>query len=1300
MDTTKQRKLTPNLSPVGAWAFALGTSIGWGSLVVTANTYLAQAGPWGSVLGMVFATVIMLLIARNYSYLMQIFPEAGGAYAYSREVFNHDQGFLTGWFLALTYMAVLWANATSIPLYARNFLGGIFSFGKMYTIFEYDVYAGEVIVTIIAILLSGFLCARFRDAAMWAMTILVCLFTVGIAVVFLAALFLHKGTYSPGYIPDSAALSQIIRIAVISPWAFIGFENISHASEELAFEKTRIFRVFVAAVILTALLYIFITVLSVTAYPDRYDSWLAYIRDLGNLHGLEAFPAFYAASCYLGRAGVGLLMLSLLALVVTSLIGNTTALSRLLYAMGKDEILPARFGTIGPHGAPATAVMAIAVISSFVPLVGRTAIGWIVDVTTIGATLIYAFVSAAALKIAQEREDRIETVTGGIGLAAMIGFGLLNLLPNLVSTSNMERETFFLFIVWSILGFLFFRTILRRDRKQRFGRSIVVWVALLSLVLLIALIWMRQSLVESNDLLLRNINDYYAAAPEGGRETRDVQYIVDQVALLRISNARTMLLGAGLFAFAILIMLTNHFYMNMRSAEHERAANVDPMTGVKSKHAYILRENQINNEIEEKKLEEFAVVVCDVNGLKKINDTLGHKAGDEYIIAACRMICEIFAHSPVYRIGGDEFVAILTGRDYILRRDLLKLLHDRSAANIKSGGVVVSGAYADFVRGEDRQFHDVFGRADALMYEEKQLLKGMGAVTRDEEPVEPAEKPEIFSVKKQILIVEDEPINQMLLGNALQEEYRILFASDGVEAMEEAFSHRDDLDLVLLDLQMPRMNGMEVLRTMKADDELKGIPVIVLTADQQAEVECLNLGAMDFIPKPYPAWEIIRARVSKCVELLENRDTIQSTERESLTKLYTFEYFVRYVNMYDRHYREVPMDAVFVDINHFQMINELYGRSYGDQVLRRIGEKIRAFARETGSVGCRRGADTFYIYCPHKKDYTPLLEDLSTGFGREDGSDPASNDRVRIRMGIYPAADRSLEIEQRFDRAKMAADNVKNSPVQAIGVYDEEMHREALYRERLLEEFSHSLEEDRFRVWFQPKYDVRPDRPVLASAEALVRWDHPELGMISPAVFIPLLEESGRILELDACVWRKTAAQIREWKDRIGSAVPVSVNVSRIDMLTPGLRDMITEILDTYGLTPDDILLEITESAYTENSGQVISTAHELRAAGFHIEMDDFGTGYSSLGMLTHLPVDAIKLDQSFILSAFGEKRDARMIELILDIADYLHVPVVAEGVETREQMLALKDMGCEMVQGYYFSKPVPAEEFEPFFGS
>jgi len=161
----------------------------------------------------------------------------------------------------------------------------------------------------------------------------------------------------------------------------------------------------------------------------------------------------------------------------------------------------------------------------------------------------------------------------------------------------------------------------------------------------------------------------------------------------------------------------------------------------------------------------------------------------------------------------------------------------------------------------------------------------------------------------------------------------------------------------------------------------------------------------------------------------------------------------------------------------------------------------------------------------------------------------------------------------------------------------------------------------------------------------------------------------------------------------------VSVNVSRIDMLTPNLKSIFKGILDEFGLKAEDLMLEITESAYTGDSEQVISTAKDLRGLGmgFRIEMDDFGTGYSSLGMLSHLPIDALKLDMSFVRNAFGENRDVRMIELIIDIADYLHVPVVAEGVETEEQYLVLKAMGCDMVQGYYFSRPVPPEAFDRF---
>ncbi len=550
-------------------------------------------------------------------------------------------------------------------------------------------------------------------------------------------------------------------------------------------------------------------------------------------------------------------------------------------------------------------------------------------------------------------------------------------------------------------------------------------------------------------------------------------------------------------------------------------------------------------------------------------------------------------------------------------------------------------------------------------------------------------------MRRRLLIAEDMEINRMLLGQILQDEYDLLFAADGAETLQQLQEHKGSLSL-LLDLQMPVLGGMEVLRTMKESPDLCNIPVVVLTGDQSAEVACLQLGAIDFIPKPYPGAEIIRARVHKCIELTENREIIQSTERDRLTHLYTYEYFLRYVETYDRHSEGRPMDALVVDINRFQLINERYGKQYGDVILQRLADRIRTAARAVGGVSCRRSGDSFYLYCPHLDSYEDLVPLFSEGLSGEN----TEADRVSLRIGVYPNVDRSLEIERRFDRAKKAADTLRGSRVQSVSLYDEALHAAQMHRERLLEDFRPSLDRKDFRVYLQPKYDVRPEKPVLASAEALVRWVHPSLGLISPADFIPLLEESGLILELDSYVWRETAALIRGWKDRLGISVPVSVNVSRIDMLSSDIQGIFRQILTDYRLTPDGLILEITESAYTGNAEQVISVVNNLRGPelGFRIEMDDFGTGYSSLGMLTHLPIDALKLDMSFVRSAFRGTRDVRMIRLIIDIAEYLGVPVIAEGVETEEQMRTLREMGCDLVQGYYFSRPVPPEDFEKFF--
>ena len=703
MDMKENRQLRQDISPIGAWAFAIGTSIGWGSLVVTSSTYLSQAGIMGSVLGLLLGAAAMLIISRNYAYMMQCYPEAGGAYTFAKEQFGYDHGFLTAWFLAMTYLAILWANATSLPLFARYFLGDIFRFGGLYTLFGYEVYLGEALLSLAAIALTTvFLMTRKRAAARL-MVILAVVFVLGIAVVFIGA-FLHLNvSLSPAYVPESSAISQIIKIAVISPWAFIGFENISHLSEEVRFKHSRFFRILLVTVVSTTALYILITLLSVSAYPPEYGSWLEYIRDIGNLDGLKALPAFYAAQHYMGHFGVGILMIALLALIVTSLIGNTTALSRLFYALGKDQILPARFSALNRHGAPGKAILLVACLSLPIPFLGRTAIGWIVDVTTIGATII----------------------------VLMVFYLLYLLLPNLVSEGSMARESYFLFIIWTVLGFLYFRSILQRDHTQRFGKSLIVWVVLLGLVLFIALIWMRQSMMEANHHMMENIRQNYLASMDGSAvRLADEMFIAGQMGELEKSDTRTILMATGMFVFALMIMLSNYSFMNKQNLEIKTIANSDAMTGVKNKNAFLHSENEINLAIQRHEAGAFAVVVCDVNGLKYINDNFGHKAGDDYIRAACKMICDFFDHSPVFRTGGDEFVVILRDRNYENRALIMDQLRRASEDHIGTNNAVVASGIAEFNPESNESFHAVFEKADKRMYENKQALKSKGARAR------------------------------------------------------------------------------------------------------------------------------------------------------------------------------------------------------------------------------------------------------------------------------------------------------------------------------------------------------------------------------------------------------------------------------------------------------------------------------------------------------------------------------------------------------------------------------------------
>ncbi len=547
--------------------------------------------------------------------------------------------------------------------------------------------------------------------------------------------------------------------------------------------------------------------------------------------------------------------------------------------------------------------------------------------------------------------------------------------------------------------------------------------------------------------------------------------------------------------------------------------------------------------------------------------------------------------------------------------------------------------------------------------------------------------------RRLVLVVEDEAVNRAILGMILEKDYEVLFAENGEEALSVIDGKKGLLSLVILDLIMPVMPGLEVLRRIKADPDTRDLPVIVASGDQSQEIDCLNAGAGDFIQKPYPEPGVILARVHRTIELFEGRQIIQSTERDPLTGLYNREFFFNYAEQYDQYHRDTPMDAIVLDINRFSIINERYGRAYADEVLRRVGEKAREIVHDAGGIVCRCEADIFLVYCPHREDYKAILDNASMGLSGEQNA----NNRVRLRMGVYSNVDKSVELERRFDRAKNASDSVRNSFTRSIGIYDDTLRKAEMYSEQLIEDFPRAIEEKQFRVFFQPKFNITGEKPFLAGAEGLVRWQHPELGLISPGVFIPLFEENGLIQKLDHYIWREAARQIRIWKDTVGFTVPVSVNVSRVDMYDANIVYTLLDILEESRLEAEALHLEVTESAYAEDAEQIIETVKRLRSMGFLVEMDDFGTGYSSLNMLSTLPIDVLKLDMKFINSAFGQEKDIHMLEIILEIARHLSAPVVAEGVETEEQMKALREIGCDMVQGYLFSPPVPPEKFEPF---
>ena len=546
-------------------------------------------------------------------------------------------------------------------------------------------------------------------------------------------------------------------------------------------------------------------------------------------------------------------------------------------------------------------------------------------------------------------------------------------------------------------------------------------------------------------------------------------------------------------------------------------------------------------------------------------------------------------------------------------------------------------------------------------------------------------------VRRKVLIVEDEEINQQILSFILDKEYDVLLANNGQEALDILGEHHKEISLVLLDLVMPVMDGFEVLRRIEDDPILKRVPVIVLTSDKSAEIESLRLGAQDFIVKPYDMPEVILARIKRSIMLAEETNLIINTQKDDLTGLFTKKYFYEYIHEFDVFNSVESMDAISINIKRFHIFNEMYGHEVGDKLLISVAKALKDLTKTIDGIVARVGSDTYFVYIASQDDYDFLINDvLQPAVERVD-----KDLEVKFRIGINKFANKDDSIEKRFDHAVRASYEDKHSFENTIIFYDEQMHNKELYNDKLLHHFEKAVKDGEFKLYLQPKFNIRGDEPKLSSAEALVRWVHPEYGMISPGVFIPLLEENGLIRKLDYFIWDEAGKAIKRWEKEYGITLPISINVSRVDLLDEELLKHVMHVINTHKIDIKSLYLEITESAYSDEPEIIVKRVEELASKGFLIEMDDFGSGYSSLGMVTTLPIDVLKIDMSFVKNMLVSPKDKKMVEIIIEIANFLKLKTIAEGVENKEQLDELKEMGCDIVQGYYMSKPIPVSEFE-----
>lgn len=406
---------------------------------------------------------------------------------------------------------------------------------------------------------------------------------------------------------------------------------------------------------------------------------------------------------------------------------------------------------------------------------------------------------------------------------------------------------------------------------------------------------------------------------------------------------------------------------------------------------------------------------------------------------------------------------------------------------------------------------------------------------------------------------------------------------------------------------------------------------------------------------------------------------------DKLTGIYNYSYFVQVVEKRFKEEAEEKFMFITFNVARFRLINEYYGKAAGDKLLIYIADNLRYFDTYNMVTYARIGDDKFVLFLPYSESAIEKIlqkcKDIASNY--------TMNFKIDPYMGVYIVKDRNLEVRSMVDRAIMASKTIKGQYNKIYARFDDEMLKKVTNEQEIIGEMENAINNKEFIVYYQPKYNLQSNN--IVGAEALVRWNHPVKGIIPPGKFIPVFENNGFIIQLDHYVWEEVCIFLRKSIDSGAVTRPVSVNVSRVNLFDPEIAGKINALVVKYDIPPKLLELEITESAYSADNENLLKVMRELQEFGFNILMDDFGSGYSSLNMLKDFPINILKIDMRFLatIDGSGNSKSRNIIASVIRMAKWLNIPVIAEGVETKEQVEFLRSVGCEMAQGFYYARPM-----------